>query len=243
MPQREARFHMPGAAVGDKRRLDAAQSRYALDVLRLQDGAPATVFGTPGLRLRGIMRISDSDLVEIEITEAESMEAQSARLSLAFAPPKGKRADFLIEKCAELGVSEFIPLLTARGASTGRDLRESQIERWRRLGVAAARQCGRDAAPEVRPAVAMLDFLADVEPFDGILIAHPDAEKVLSTESVGRGRTLAIIGPEGGFTALELDAAVSAGAEAVGLGRNILRIETACMLVAGVLMLGCGGKA
>ena len=143
---------------------------------------------------------------------------------LAFAPPKGQRADLLLEKATELGAAAFHPVVAER--SVRRD--EGALERFERIVGAAARQCGAAFAPVVHPARSLGSFLA--EPPDGLrLVASPEAERALRHVLPESAPLSAVVltGPEGGFSPGELAAAGAVGFAAFRLGDLVLRAETA----------------
>jgi len=113
--------------------------------------------------------------------------------------------------------------------------RAGKLERWKRIAEASAKQCGRARLPEILPLATFQDFIAsmagydiiliptlavDGEPFGRTLMAAPKARKVL-----------ALVGPEGDFTAAEVDLARKRGALPVGLGPLVMRSETASLYV------------
>ena len=143
---------------------------------------------------------------------------------LAFAPPKGQRADVLFEKATELGVAAFHPIVAER--SVRRD--EGPSERFERLVLAAARQCSASFTPPVHPALSLAAFLAD-PPATLRLVASPDAEQPLRSvlPATSPASVVVLTGPEGGFSSAELAAATAAGFVPFHLGDLVLRAETA----------------
>jgi 16S rRNA (uracil1498-N3)-methyltransferase len=159
-------------------------------------------------------------------------------LCLAAAVCKGPRQDWLIEKCTELGVPELFPILTER--SVVRPAR-GRAERWRRLSIEAAKQSQQAWLPTIHPPCPLASVLEQAGRFDAAWIALPTAATELS-EAVGRlpGETrsvMLLIGPEGGFSAEELTSAERAGLMGVRLGGTILRVETAAIAAAAVVLL------
>jgi 16S rRNA (uracil1498-N3)-methyltransferase len=157
------------------------------------------------------------------------------RMTLAAAVLKnGSNYDFLVEKCTELGVSEFVPLITERTIP-----RHARIDRWQKLALAAMKQCGRCILPRVHPPMSFTDYVART-PADALRliphekIAEPSLLKMLERR---KDRVEVCIGPEGGFTDGEILEAVSAGWHPVGLGQRRLRAETAGITAAALVLL------
>ncbi len=176
---------------------------------------------------------------------------------LAVAAPKGGRADWLVEKCAELGVAALWLLRTHRGqVAPG----PGKVERWRRKAVEAAKQAGQRRVMGIEPPRTVAEALSAVEG-RCVLYGHPHREKAsilqalteLRLQSGGQaheagentpgGESIAIfIGPEGGFTDEECRAIVAAGGVAVSLGASILRVETAAVAAAAICGVVLTGK-
>ncbi len=155
------------------------------------------------------------------------------RLEVAAPLPKGDRADFLIEKLTELGVTAFTPLATARSVVRPRD---AKLERLERHVIEASKQCGRNVLMSLTPLTRWGDFLQRGDLPPRRVLAHPGGAPVPSE----RGDVVAAVGPEGGFTDEEVAAAVAAGWVMARLGRRVLRVETAALAIA-VCCGACAG--
>lgn len=146
------------------------------------------------------------------------------------------RYETFLEKAVELGVSEIVPLQTTR-TEKGRLKRQ----RAENILVAAMKQCGRSCLPVLAESQSLTD-----------LLSHSSADRhLLCHEQVDTSHTLAaalsqtptsrslcvLVGPEGGFTEDEVEAALQAGAELVSLGPRRLRAETAAIVAAAGVML------
>src|SRR5262249_10710765 len=134
------------------------------------------------------------------------------------------RGDFLIEKLTELGVTDFTPLLTERGVVKAD---EAKADKLRRAVVEASKQCGRNVLMRVHKPARWVEWCPSQT--GRRLIAHPGGgERMLLTP----GATTVAIGPEGGFTVSEVEAAVAAGWRRWSLGSRVLRVETAALAAA-----------
>ena len=145
--------------------------------------------------------------------------------------------DFVVEKLTELGVAQIIPLRSER---TIADAGPGKIERWRRLAKTAAQQSGRTTVPQIAQPQNFAELIASFPAYDRILLPWESAEPALLRDRLprlleGTRRVLIVIGPEGGFSGSEADAAADAGAELLSLGRRILRTETAAMVVMSII--------
>uniref|UniRef100_A0A803MC26 16S rRNA (uracil(1498)-N(3))-methyltransferase n=2 Tax=Chenopodium quinoa TaxID=63459 RepID=A0A803MC26_CHEQI len=155
----------------------------------------------------------------------------------AFSTLKGGRADWLVEKCTELGASSVTPLLTERSLS----ISENRVDRLQRVIVAATKQCQRLHEMILNPPIKVGSLLPNVAQSKLSFVAAAEATPLISTltmtSSTKESRGSLIIGPEGDFTEQELKLITEAGATAVGLGPHRLRVETATISLLATLML------
>lgn len=224
--------------------LDAAESHHARDVMRLGIGDTVELFDSTG-------QTGSGSIVQIEPTVAVQVNAiappppAGAEIIVASAVPKGNRADWMIEKLAEMGVSGFIPLLTAR--SVVHPEGAGKLDRWQRLASEAAKQSHRTGTLEISPLIALPLLLRDVQPQDAakwFLTTRPPADRFAdAVKALQTGRRVYLaIGPEGGWTDQEEEAFRAAGFAAVSLTPSILRIETAALVAAGAVASWLNGR-
>ena len=150
---------------------------------------------------------------------------------------KGDKMDGIVRDATELGATRIIPAITARSVARPDAAR---ADRWRRIAVEAARQCGRGDAPLVEAPLALAAALASAEGASLCLCLDPTAEASLGSqlELVAAATNVTIlVGPEGGLDAAELSAAARAGFTRVRLGGFVLRTETVCAAVLGALVV------
>jgi 16S rRNA (uracil1498-N3)-methyltransferase len=164
------------------------------------------------------------------------------RVTLAQAIPKGKNMEWILEKATELGAAGIVPLLTTRTV-VQLDEREAlrKQEKWQRVVIEAAKQCGQNWVPRVELPQKIETLLGASHSEELRLVASlGPAARHLKTVLAERPRkalerTLVLIGPEGDFTPAELALAEKNGCEPITLGNIILRTETAAMYCLSVL--------
>jgi 16S rRNA (uracil1498-N3)-methyltransferase len=159
----------------------------------------------------------------------------SRELTLAVALLKnGSNVDFLVEKCTELGVNEFVPLITERTIP-----RHDRRDRWQKLALSAMKQSGRCVLPRVRPMMQFSEYINRAPAETLRLIPHEKITEPSLQETLGQGtKSVEVcIGPEGGFTDGEILQAVSAGWNPVSLGQRRLRAETAAVAATALVLL------
>jgi len=218
--------------------LPTDQAHHALHVLRLADGAVLEVFDGIGGVGEGVLRAPDRRGASVELTRRWPADPPTApAVELGFAVPKGKRLDWLLEKATELGAGVLAPVVFAHSVARP-DLSGKARDRWRAHCIAAAKQCGADLLPEIRPPAALTDFLA--RPCPGVF-GDPAAGQPLSAALAGLAgapRLRILVGPEGGMTKAERAAAEAAGLAPVRLGGYVLRIETAAVAMLAAIRAG-----
>ena len=231
---------LSGLSSGDSVALPETEAAH-IRVLRLKSGAALELFDNAGNSATAGLIDGDTARIDALILAAPKC---TGRLILATAWPKGKRAATLVEKCSELGVDEILPIRWARSV-VSKDSESEGITRLRRIAAEAAKQSGRNDAPEI---LAEKPFDLAVRDFSGsavCVLLDPRAERSLlevlreHRSKVSESALVLFVGPEGGFAPEELDSARKCGLISARLVRNILRIETAalaaCAIAAAVL--------
>lgn len=177
---------------------------------------------------------------ELQVLQRHDVERELPfPLHVAVALPKGDRQKWLVEKSVELGVTSITPLLTERGVAVPGS---GGLERLRRTVVESSKQCGRNRLMEILAAKDWSAFCHETPATTRRLIAHPAQPGLPTLDprelALGAGDPVTVVvGPEGGFTANELDVARKANWEFVSLGPRILRVETACLALAALIAL------
>jgi 16S rRNA (uracil1498-N3)-methyltransferase len=215
-------------------------------VLRLGAGDRITVLDGRGALYEAVIERAGKDEVLCAIEKRSKVDsASSLRLTLVQGIPKGDKMDLIVQKGAELGVSRVIPLISQRvvvkleGDKSGK-----KRERWQRIALEAAKQCRRPDIPEVEEPAGWDQVLANL-PGEALALMPWEEENALSLREVLMGNTpkedvFVFIGPEGGFTAGEVERARARGVRPVTLGPRILRTETAGLAVVAIILYQWG---
>lgn len=222
----------------------SAEQHHLRQVLRLSPGATVIAFDGKGREAEAMLEAAPDDGLQLRMLDTTPIKATtSLTIILATAVIKGSRMDTLIEKATELGVSRIEPILTARTVVqlSPRDA-DRKRERWMRVAVSAAKQCGTATLPDIACPTPFSDWLAQqaTNPSPLLLAAlAPDALPLACTaQALLDADCPAIrfaVGPEGDFSAEEYAAARDQGARFVSLGPFVLRAETAAIYGASVL--------
>lgn len=217
--------------------------RYLARVLRAKPGQEVTLFdGAGGEVLARVGRIGPAE-TELLLGARRSPERSGAAsptvpIVLLAAVPRGGRMDLLVQKTSELGVSRLVPVLTARSVARPEPDRRA---RWEKIAREAARQCGRADVPEVEVPVELGAAFAAAElPDLRIAFFERESDRALRSVLAEPRPTALLVGPEGGFTDGEMEAARAAGFVPVGLGPRILRAETAAIVAVALVQHAYG---
>jgi 16S rRNA (uracil1498-N3)-methyltransferase len=147
-------------------------------------------------------------------------------VTVACAPTKGERPEWVVQKLTELGIDRVVPLISERSVVRWSGARgASAVERLRRVAREAAAQCRRVWLPEIADVVTFAGLSSLGTP-GGVVLAQLSGERPRATQRV------VAVGPEGGWSSAEL----TAGWPTVGFGLSVLRAETAAV-TAGALMV------
>lgn len=221
------------------------EAHHFSKVMRGKVGDSLVLFDGTGTYAYGIAESIQKDCVRVRLVKTFADEVESPlRLTVAAALPKGDRQRFLIEKLAELGVAQFVPVLMERSVARTNN---AVIQRLRRYVIEAAKQCGRNVLMEISDEVPIskLDDLF-AEEMRAKFLLHP-----LALGSVGQqtprqvladipDKIVVLAGPEGSFTDQEVDFVLRLGFQPLDLGKRILRTETACIAAAALFLTVAG---
>jgi 16S rRNA (uracil1498-N3)-methyltransferase len=165
------------------------------------------------------------------VLQVELVEQAAAPPVLVLAVGAGDRDRFgwVVEKAAELGATDVVPLETERTAGVATRVREAHVEKLARRAREAIKQCGAAWAPRVLPPVRFEAFVDAPRPGARWLMREAGGTPGLVDPAAP---ITALVGPEGGFTADEHRLALEAGYEPVRAGPHMLRFETAAVAAA-----------
>lgn len=201
-------------------------------VLRMKAGESIRLVNGHGAEAFGRLVEVGKRKVFVEVDEVRREERRPSGLILVVAPTKHTdRFEWLLEKATELGVEEVVPVWTQRS-----ERKTEKHDRWDKVLVAATKQCQRLWKPTLHPACDLNELHARIPSLKGRpgAVAHcMDQVEGVPTRVAwtswmkGKPSAWLAIGPEGDFSAEEVQGLVQTGAAAVHLGELRLRTETA----------------
>lgn len=198
-----------------------------------------------GRKITTVIRLISGSEIESEVVSVEKSQSRGIELTLFASILKGKKFDHVIQKAVELGVSRIVPVVSERSIPRIDEKSELKIRRWRRIADEAAKQ----SLSQVKTVVNDISDLANLfEKYteEASIIADPRGETGLHSylhqlQTSGKMKTMRLlIGPEGGFSRDETEAAGSAGWVRVNFRCNQLRAETASIVLSSIILYEFG---
>lgn len=219
-------------------RLPADEARHLAQVLRLAAGDEVAVFDGAGREFRARIDRVARDGADLRLLEEVPAAPEPAvRLTLAQAVIKGEKMDDVVRDATMMGVTAIEPLVTEHTAAHMKAGRAP--ERWRRIAIASAKQCRRAVVPAIGSGRAFQDWLPQDRAELRLLLVEPSAAVEGHPVSTLKGSRPAsaslMVGPEGGWSVGEIDAAVRAGCVPITLGRRTLRADAVPVVAIGIL--------
>lgn len=204
--------------------------------LRMRPGEEITVCDMQKKVYICVLEEFTSNTVRARIlSEADSDTEPYSYIKLFQALPKSDKLDTIIQKSVESGASEIIPFESSRCvAKIEPSKEERKLERWNRIALEAAKQCGRGSIPAVKHSLSFDDMLSEAGKCELKLFFY-EGDDTLSIRTLLEEKYKSahpsdisiVIGAEGGFSPVEVEKAKACGFELCGLGKRILRCETA----------------
>jgi 16S rRNA (uracil1498-N3)-methyltransferase len=223
---------------GTRITLEGNAASHVTRVLRLRVGAAVTLFNGQGGEYSASIDKAHGGSVTVAVGESHTIERESPlSVTLAQGVSRGERMDLVVQKATELGVSRLVPLLTERSiVQLDAQHAQRKLSHWRAIAAGACEQCGRNRLPEIAQPIALADFLraAKSGASRGLLLA-PEATQRIGGTLKSATAVSVLVGPEGGLSGEEQQAAIAAGFTPVRLGPRVLRTETAAIAALAVL--------
>jgi 16S rRNA (uracil1498-N3)-methyltransferase len=223
-------------------KLDGDDARHLSAVMRAKPGDEFIACDGKGRDVLASVEEIGKDFVKAAVVRELTDSAEMAwEVTVAQSLPKGDKLETVIQKGTEAGAIAFVPFLSHRTVVQYDERKEAKrLERWRKIAKEAAEQSHRSALPDVEAVSSWKALLARIPEFDLALLCYeeegragtglkPMLQTFKEAAKAERPRVLILVGPEGGFTPQEAEEAAAKGAKPVGLGRRILRTETAAL--------------
>ena len=237
---------------GAKMTLRGSDARHIKKVLRLQPGDGIGLFDGAGAAYTARIQdfVPDGIVVEV-LSSAPAMTDSPVQITIAQAFLKDKKMDGLARQLTELGAAKWIPFFAERSVpAPDRRRLAGRLERWQKISREALKQCKRGRLMVIEPVGTLQDVLLQARRCDVKILfwenqPQPLTRLAADPQGAAPEGIFAILGPEGGFSPAEVEAAVAEGFLTAGLGPRILRAETAAIAAAALLqfLFGDLGKS
>ena len=203
-----------------------------IHVLRLNTDDSITLFNGTGNDFAATLQTIGKRHAECHIHAQRQSENESPlAITLVQAVSSGERMDFTLQKSVELGVRAIQPIISERCVvRLSGDRADKRVQRWQDIVIAACEQSGRSIVPTVLPIVSFSDYLRQMPPELHLMMSLRRATTLRDIAPAPQTLRL-MIGPEGGWTPAEEQAALEAGVQTITLGKRVLRTETASLAV------------
>ena len=219
-------FYAPDITNENIYALSHEESTHCIGALRYRKGQLLTLTDGNGHLYEAEIKEIARKQVIVKIRDKKQLPVErSCKLHIAIAPTKNMdRFEWFLEKVTEIGIDEITPMITEN--SERKSIRPDRLDK---IIVSAMKQSLKAYKPILNPLYSFEEILSmshsDYQPF--IANCKASAKELLKRKYRAGANAIILIGPEGDFTAEEIENAVNRGFESVSLGNNILRTETA----------------
>ncbi|MDD5712390.1 MAG: 16S rRNA (uracil(1498)-N(3))-methyltransferase [Smithellaceae bacterium] len=222
--------------------LEGEYFRYVKSILRMGVGDSLRLFDGRGNEFEARIARIGKDEANVEIVVKRPAEENDIRITLAQGLAKAGKVDQIVRRTTELGIDRFIPFDSKRAVPRlSQERAQLKTDRWKKIALEAARQCGRPTIPFVEDILSFKEMLTRPDSHSGKIIFWEE-EARLSFKDIMRDLNndgirdfFLVVGPEGGFGPEEVEQAMSAGFASASLGRLILKVETAAPSIISIL--------
>lgn len=176
------RFYVPPDSIFPDKNIveikDKAEIHHIQDVIRVKKGDVVDVFNGEGKEFSGYIEDITRNAIIIKIKEKLTpKDYSSINVTLYQAVPKKTKMDFIVEKTVELGVTRIVPIVTERTVPEIKDF-SKRVERWKRIGLASSKQCGRIKLPVISDITDFNSALAESKEKNLVIFASLDKESM-----------------------------------------------------------------
>jgi 16S rRNA (uracil1498-N3)-methyltransferase len=225
--------------------LPADVSQQICRVLRLKTGSEILLLDGLGFEYPArLCEVNEAHCTATAQTKQPSLGEPATRLTLLVGITQRDKFELILQKCTEIGITEILPIITSRTLVQKMADVEDKYTRWKKIIREAAEQSHRGRIPLLSPTMKYAEAISSNHNPETLKLVLWEDESETAIKSVlreyGGREVVLIIGPEGGLSAEEVVAARHYGFQPVSLGKRILRMETAAMIAAGLVIYELG---
>ncbi|MEO1582251.1 MAG: 16S rRNA (uracil(1498)-N(3))-methyltransferase [Pseudomonadota bacterium] len=227
-----------GIAPDAKHTLSPEQAHYIGRVLRARIGDTLELFDGQGHSTTAeVLTLGKREATVLTSGVVFADDRSPVSMTLLQCLSRSYKIDLVVQKAVELGVDRVVPITSERSLMRLDEAGGAQKQtHWMKVAIAACQQCGRRFLPTIATPLSLDAALRKVRA-EQRLVATPGASHTLTSklEQPAPADTAILVGPEGGFSRDEIDAAVAAGWVRVSAGRRVMRTETAAISLLSII--------
>lgn len=211
--------------------LEGDEHHHLSRVARIKPGERVWLFDEDGSEYLARVEEIRKESTILFILDKSQRGGGKTSITLAQALIKTKNMEFVLQKATELGMSAFVPILSSRSLIKIENKTEKKMERWRRIALESAKQCGRSFVPEIHLPTDLNAFIEQSREQKRLYFSEKGGKQLRDVLicPMPPSSVVLLIGPEGGWTDEEEQDIVDCDFEAVSLGSLTLRSETAAI--------------
>ncbi len=209
--------------------------QHVVRALRLREGDLIRLFNGDGAEYTAALTSVDKRRASAQITEVTQPAVESGlQIHIGQTLSRGERMDYAVQKATELGATRITPLTSERCEVRLKAEREDKrLRHWQQVAISACEQSLRTRVPEILDVSPLEQWIQSVDAELKLVLHHHTAQPLQTMEAPSSVALL--IGPEGGLTEAEVDAALAAGFKPVAFGPRVMRTETAPVAACAIL--------
>jgi 16S rRNA (uracil1498-N3)-methyltransferase len=224
--------------------VEGGDAKHLKTILRAQLGDKISLVTESKEYIAEIELINKDDIICTLVGETTTNNETKINITLCQGIPKQTKMETIIQQNVELGVKNFIPIITERTVVklNEKDREQKKLDRWQKIAKESAKQSKRNIIPTVEDITTVKQLIEKLRNEDAQIIVPYELENVKLLKDVliePKENYYIIIGPEGGFDIKEIELFQEIGAHIVTLGKRILRTETAGIVTASIVMFAC----
>lgn len=207
---------------------------HIVNVLRAKENDELTICDNSGFDyICSIFKIEKKSLILKILNKEENKQEPKTKITVFQALVKGDKFDLIAQKLTELGATTLVPFesqfATVKASTT-------RTDRLQKISVEAAKQCGRAKSLKILPVQTFEQVLKMLDQFDIVVFAYENSKANLKDQLTNKKNSAIIIGSEGGFSTEEVEKLQKhKNVVTISLGNRILRAETACIVLTGIV--------
>jgi 16S rRNA (uracil1498-N3)-methyltransferase len=222
--------------------IEGPDARHIKNVLRLKPGEEIGLFDGRGMEYIARIESFHARGIQVRVLVRRPSQTESTvDITIAQALLKERKMDGLVRQLTELGARRWIPFYAQRSIpKPDRRRAAARVQRWEKISREALKQCRRGRVMEIQSPISLNEVFIAARASDlKIVFWENEACALDAAHLPSRGKAIqrifAVLGPEGGFSEQEIEAARADGFITAGLGPRILRAETAAVAAATLL--------